>query len=150
MSQLFRKYKKGDKETCLEIFDSNCPKYFATSERKDFSEWLGGEQAKDYYLILDGETTVGCGGIFIDEKSKEVGLAWGMIRSDYHGLGYGSSLLKFRLDLLRTLPPEFMKVVRTSQHTVHFFEKHGFLQIKNVKDGWGPGLDKIEMILADH
>src|ERR1041384_7470089 len=36
-----REYKPADKEKCLEIFASNCPKFFDIEEREPFVKWLG-------------------------------------------------------------------------------------------------------------
>jgi len=37
----FRPYSSNDRESCLSIFDANCPKYFATNERSDYAQFLG-------------------------------------------------------------------------------------------------------------
>lgn len=44
-----KKYKSRDFDYCMEIFELNCPKYFAESEREDCKKYLSSNQ--DHYLV---------------------------------------------------------------------------------------------------
>ena len=39
-----KKYKSRDFDYCMEIFELNCPKYFAESEREDCKKYLSSNQ----------------------------------------------------------------------------------------------------------
>ena len=44
----FQKYIDSKYEECLELFELNCPTYFAEEERKDYRQFL--EHDRDVYL----------------------------------------------------------------------------------------------------
>lgn len=142
-------------ERCIEMFNSNVPKYFAPSEEDEFKEWLRKHEEEPYWVVETEEgELVGCGGIYFAEehtKSKaefpnEVGFAWGMVDNPYHKKGYGKALSLFRLNYLKENHPKRPIVLRTSQHTYGFFEKLGFSTLEYIKDGWEPGMDKVIMV----
>ncbi len=140
-----RNYTPEDRSPCLEIFKSNQPKYFADYEYEEFSKWLEGEQSK-YFSVLESEGEIlGCGGIYLDEEQKEIGLAWGMIHSNCHGMGLGTLLTNYRIGQMENIGKGYLQVVRTSQLTARFYEKMGFKIKSTEKDGWAKGLDKVSM-----
>ena len=144
-----RKYINTDLDQCLEIFDSNHPKYFTKEERSMFIKWLDDPNREEYYVLQNNEQVLACGGLFHDRDKKSAGLAWGMVHSKYHSMGYGTCLTNFRMEKLLT---EFIDVdikIVTSQYTVGFYEKFGFVTESITKDGFGEGLDKYEMRKQD-
>ena len=50
MNLRFKAYSKGNYEQCLELFDLNCPKYFASIEKNDYIEFLN--QTKEGYVTI--------------------------------------------------------------------------------------------------
>ncbi len=147
MNPTIRAYRPSDFESCLLVFRSNSPEYFHPKEEQEFINWLEGEQINNYLVVESEEQIIACGGIYENEDQKEVGLAWGMVSPRYQGKRIGSELLKRRLNLMNGYPDDFKKVCRTSQKTVGFFKRFGFKTYNYIKDGWGAGLDKIEMSL---
>ena len=57
MELTFRLYDPSQVETCLSLFDSNCPAFFAAEERRDLFEFLSAAPL-NYFLGLDGNNVV--------------------------------------------------------------------------------------------
>ena len=147
----FRPWRGEDRDTGLALFDSNVPKFFAAQERADFIEFI--EDLPGPYLIAfdaDG-VAVGCGGYAAhDKKPDTAALCWGMIRGDFHRRGWGDALLRHRLREIAA-DAVFQRVeIETSQFSRGFFARYGFVQRKQVADGFAPGIDLIEMTLDLH
>src|SRR5688500_133554 len=105
---IIREYKTDDKDSCIQIFNSNCPKFFDKSELELFDKWLDHQVSENaiyqspaysnsekdaYYVIeLPGSGIIGCGGFYIVKDQNEARLAWGMIHSKFHRQGFGTAL----------------------------------------------------------
>ncbi len=140
-----REYKEEDRNSCLEIFDSNCPKYFAVAEKILFINWLDKKDREKYYVLTVADKIIACGGIYKDKKEYLAGLAWGMVHRNFHKKGYGKQLTMFRIEKLNHEFPDITHKVETSQHTFGFYELMGFKTTDIVKDGFANGLDKYVM-----
>ena len=58
----FQKYIASKSEECLELFELNCPAYFAEEERKGYRKFL--EYNKDIYLLgYENDSLACCFGI---------------------------------------------------------------------------------------
>lgn len=158
---IIREYKPEDKVNCVEIFNSNCPKFFDKSELDLFGKWLdhqAGESSiyqsptytnseKDAYYVIElgQEGVIGCGGLYIVKDQKEARLAWGMIHSSFHKKGYGTALYNYRRDVIKKHWPNHIVTLGTSQHTYAFYEKMGLTVTATVKSGYGTDLDRYDM-----
>lgn len=143
-----RPFAPADRAACLALFDSNVPDYFLPQERAEFGEWLekpfdSGEYG-EYFVMEDAGQVVACGGVWQTPEGR-AGLSWGMVARSAHRRGYGSALLRFRLERLRELGVREVHL-DTSQHSAPFFARHGFLEVRRVPDGYGPGLDRVDMV----
>jgi ribosomal protein S18 acetylase RimI-like enzyme len=158
---LIRPYAKKDREPCIAIFDSNCPKFFDESERSMFLLWLDHQgdasinyksptytnaEADAYYVIeIPNTGVIACAGFYILKVVKETRLAWGMIHSDFHQKGFGTLMYKHRRKKIKQHWPHYLITLGTSQHTFGFYQKMG-MQVKAIfKDGYGIGLDRYDM-----
>jgi GNAT superfamily N-acetyltransferase len=120
-----RSYLPVDRDACLAIFDSNTPQFFDPGERATFEAFL--DRPDGHYVVMEHEgALVGCGGYTITAEERLASLVWGMVRRDSHKLGLGRYLLLFR--------------------AAPFFERQGFKVIRVVPDGYGNGLDRVEMV----
>lgn len=140
-----REYRRDDEWACLDIFDSNRPKYFIAPERDLFAAFLRRMDQPFFVVDVMGQVRA-CGGFHVDDYG--VGrLDWGMVRADWHHRGIGATLLRWRLDQIRQTDHAWCVLLDTSQHTAPFFAKFGFEAIRTIGNGYGPGLDKVFMRL---
>jgi ribosomal protein S18 acetylase RimI-like enzyme len=150
MSQLqTRPYTPQDLPACLAIFDSNVPTYFAASERQEFQSDLQAltPQNGAYLVLVDDGDVIACGGLGLSPDRQSVSLDWGMVRADRRGMGLGTRLTESRLALARNLPGLVCLTLTTSQHTMGFYQGFGFTVASVIPGGFGPGLDRVDMVL---
>ncbi|MEO8028211.1 MAG: GNAT family N-acetyltransferase [Bryobacteraceae bacterium] len=139
-----RPYVSTDRNACLALFDSNVPDFFDASERKGFADFLDSPNCA-YFVMEHDDAVVGCGGYAID---GEVGsMVWGMVRRDSQKLGLGRFLLLYRVRKISKAGSVGLVRLATSQRTASFFEKQGFKATRVVKDGFAPGIDRVEMVM---
>lgn len=141
MAPTLRSYRPTDRRACLDLFDGNTPEFFLPHERAEFEDWL--DAPGEYLVIEDAGQVVACGGIWQEEG--RVGLAWGMVSHQHHRQGFGSMLLRARLGQLRELGAKEVHL-DTTQHSAPFFARHGFAEVRRVSDGYGPGMDRVDML----
>lgn len=144
----FRPFAPSDLGACLAIFDSNCPQYLHPSERAEFSTYLTQHAQRANYLVgvLDDQI-VACGGIFIDADTQAGYFAWGLVLNARHDQGIGRALTVQRIDMAKAQGIQTLHL-DTSQHTQGFYAKLGFQPTGVTKDGYGPGLDRVDMVLT--
>ncbi|PNY81088.1 GNAT family N-acetyltransferase [Deinococcus koreensis] len=148
MNPTLRPYRPADRAACLALFDSNVPEFFALHERASFETDL--EQATEYFVVEDSEGVVACGGVWVGgdgHADRPGGFVWGMVRRALHGHGYGSLLVQARLERLRELGVREVRL-DTSPKTAPFYARFGFREVGRVADGYGPGLDRVDMALT--
>lgn len=158
---LIRLYNQKDKLACQAIFESNCPKYFDHTEREMFLKWLDhqADSSIDYksptytnsetdaYFVLElpVEGVIACAGFYILKEEKEARLAWGMIHSEHHQMGFGTMLYKHRRNIIKQNWPQHRITLGTSQHTFAFYQKMGMKVLAVIKSGYGESLDRYDM-----
>ena len=142
----FRSYEPDYRACCIDVFQSNCPKFFLDYEMDLFLSFLD-RQDCPYFVVFDNDHAVGCGGYGQRDDSNWADLCWGMVDSRWHGKQVGAYLLFLRL--FKIISDTDVSHVRldTSQHTYGFFEKFGFNTEWTKAEGYGDGLDKYEMLL---
>ena len=77
---------------------------------------------KKTFLISIGHV-VGCGGINFAENKTIGKISWDIIHPDFQGKSLGTKLLKYRIEVLKTIPGIQKITVRTLQVTYKFYEK---------------------------
>ena len=138
----FRNYEVSNYEECLELFEANCPAYFAVEEREDYREFLKSINDQ-YFLGYVNGSLMCCFGITNHSKGLS-SLSWIMVRPSQHKKGYGHQMMSHFFDNIQD--QSLGKVlVATSQHANKFFEKYGAEQLEFIEDGWGKGMHKINM-----
>lgn len=150
-----RKYTTPDKKACMEVFQTNVPKYFTADEVNDFEQFLTklenpeeADQPPYYVMELDGKL-IGCGGFGEKEDADAITFIWGMVHNDYHKLGYGEQLLVFRLAEIKKQSPGRQVVLDTTQFSYSFFEKYGFRTVKITENSYAEGMHRYDMVLED-
>ena len=139
-----REYLPTDKEAVLNLIKWNTPDYFADKEADDFSRYLD-KEIEMYYVLLVDRKVVGCGGINFAENKTIGKISWDIIHPDFQGKSLGTKLLKYRIEVLRTIPGIQKITVRTSQVAYKFYEKQGFTLNEIKKDYWAEGFDMYSM-----
>lgn len=139
-----RPFAPADRDACLTVFRSNLPHHFAPSELPEFEAFLADPEG-DYWVVEMAGVLVGCGGC---HAVGTVGrLTWGMVHDDYHRASLGSALLGWRVEYLFRQPEVVEIAIETSQKAEGFFARHGFVVTHRIADGFGEGLDRVDMRL---
>jgi ribosomal-protein-alanine N-acetyltransferase len=141
---LIRNYKNEDKGNVLALFRLNVPTYFSPEEEKGLIYYLDHEIEK-YFVLEVKNKIIGCGGINFAENKAIGKISWDFMHPDYHGQGFGTMLLKHRLDILKEMKGLNKIMVRTSQLAYQFYEKSGFEVVEKIKDYWAKGFDLYTM-----
>lgn len=145
---MIRPFTSADKDTLIEIFKLNTPKYFDVNELSDFLGYL--EDHSDTYLTITyGKNIVGGTGYYVKDADKSGRITWIFFHPDFAGMGLGRQAVDHCLAILRQDPSVEKLVVTTSQWAYRFFEKFGYALIRTEKDFWGPGLDLYEMEMSN-
>lgn len=144
-----RRYAPTDMSACLAIFDSNVPKFFAPEERAEFQQFLKDAKAagSPCLVLTCNGAAVACGGLMVGPEERCAVLAWGMVQKTLHGKGLGRLLTTARLEMTRETPGIDRLRLGTSQHTWGLYEKLGFTVTTITKNGFAPGLDRVDMTL---
>lgn len=139
-----RPYAVADKHACLAVFDGNVPDFFDATEREDFAAFLDGPGG-EYFTLEKNGAVIGCGG-FAREDCGQARFTWGMVNRNCHGEGLGRLLAEYRLQAIEDAG-DFSEVeLFTTQMVAPFFAKLGFAVAQVKKDGFAPGMDKVQMI----
>ena len=77
---------------------------------------------KKTFLIPIGHVVV-CGGINFAENKTIGKISWDIIHPDFQGKSLGTKLLKYRIEVLKTIPGIQKITVRTLQVAYKFYEK---------------------------
>ncbi|NIJ27719.1 GNAT family N-acetyltransferase [Brevundimonas terrae] len=144
-----RPYRPEDMAGCLALFDSNTPRFFDVSERESFVGFLQDQALRWPYQVIEREgQVVGCGGHAVEADGVSVALCWGMVDNDLHGHGLGRMLTEARIAAAQATPEIRRIILNTSQHTQGFYARFGFKPEKITPDGFAPGIDRWDMVLA--
>lgn len=148
-------YSVALQQTCIQLFVSNMPDFFAPSELADYGDFLdklvqGGDRSEGalyYYVGMVNDSPCACGGIGVSPDGLNARMVWGMVRRDRHRKGIGREFLGFRIKRIRELFPYASISLDTTQHSFGFFEKHGFEVTKVTPDYYAPAMDRYDMSL---
>lgn len=119
---IIREYLPTDKEAVMNLIKLNTPDYFAEKEAADLNKYLDKEIELYYVLLVDG-TVIGSGGINFAENKTIGKISWDIIHPDFQGKSLGTKLLKYRIEVLKTIPGIQKITVRTLQVAYKFYEK---------------------------
>ncbi|MEI5985259.1 MULTISPECIES: GNAT family N-acetyltransferase [Sphingobacterium] len=142
-----RPYDTRDRESLLQVLNSNIPTYFHPDELEDFKSYLD-KELEDYFVLeVDGKVVAGAG-INYELSENLAKLSWDFISSDWQQQGLGSRLMQHRLGHILSNPAIKHITVRTSQLAEEFYAKHGFVEVERKKDYWAEGFDMVKMQYA--
>lgn len=140
----FRGNLSTDKAACLELFDANCPEYFAPNERKDYENFLAANP-ENYELCFVARPLVGAFGLMHDGAGDR-NLRWVLLEPSSQGLGIGAMIME-RVILNASESGARVVNIAASHKSAPFFAKFGSTKVTVTANGWGPGLDRVDMVL---
>ena len=139
---IFRPYCHTDLSACLDVFDANCPAYFAPNEREQYASFLA--DVPDGYTVCElNSSPVGAFGLS-DDGDNVWRLNWILMQPDIQGHGIGSLILNRALHSARSAHARLLKI-GTSPRSEGFFARFGARPVTRIANGWGPGLDRVDM-----
>ena len=141
-----RPYLLTDRDACLAVFDSNAPEFFLAHERTEFESFLDNPDGP--YFVMDHDGLIaGCGGYVIGDEPGQARMAWGMVLREWQQKGLGRLLLMYRLRQITKAGGVKFVGLDTTQRSAPFFLSQGFKMANVAANGYGPGLDRIEMTM---
>ena len=142
-----RPYLPTDRDACLAVFDSNAPEFFLPRERAEYERFL--DDPSGPYFVMDHDGLIaGCGGYYvIGGEPTRARMAWGMVLREWQRKGLGRLLLMYRLRQITKAGGVQFVGLDTSQRSAPFFQSQGFKVAGIAADGYGPGLDRVEMAM---
>ena len=144
MDVTFTSYSPENRNECLALFDSNCPEYFAPNERKDYENFLVSKPA-GYEVCIYEKGVAGAFGLFKD-KNGHCRLDWILLNPDAQGIGIGSIIMDRVIAQAKDYGADRI-LIATSHKADRFFEKKGAVKLSETKDGWGPDMHRIDMVI---
>lgn len=144
---IFRQYKKEYESRLIEIFKSNCPKYFDAKDEVDFIDFLEKYTDENYLVVFRDNEIIGCGGHYTKDTAH--GIAWVMFERNSIG---SKQLLNvcdaFFSEILNRILEEgkgFDIYINTTQLLEKLFNRYGFKTFQIIEDGFGDGLNELKM-----
>ena len=138
----FKDYSMESFNDCIELFDLNCPEFFASIEKNDYIEFLN--QTKEGYVTIHHDSIlIGAYGVH-KTSSESASQSWTLIHPKYQNKGIGRLIME-RVFLYLESNQLNNLFLSTSQQTEAFFLKFGAIRIDYIENGWDEGLHRIEM-----
>lgn len=140
----FEDFRTSDLAACLQLFDSNCPAFFAPVERDGYEQFLSsGPDGYEVGLLERG--VVGAYGLSADEPG--IGqLRWILVDPESQGLGVGSAMMRRVVDRARSSQLQEVHIA-ASHRSEPFFQRFGAITVSKSEDGWGVGMHRHDMVL---
>lgn len=139
----FRSFVPADRAACLGVFDANCPAYFAPNERSAYAQFLDSNPGF-YTVCVHRETVVGAYGLTVYAQAKRGRISWIMLDPTVRGRGVGRQMMERAAQVGRGQGLAEIDIA-ASQKSAPFFARFGAVEIRRTADGWGPGMDRVDM-----
>jgi N-acetylglutamate synthase-like GNAT family acetyltransferase len=140
----FRTYRRADYQACIDIFDANCPEFFAPNERQEYRTFLG-DLIEGYEVCEVNGQAAGAFGLF-DASERVKSLNWILLDPHKQGIGVGSKIMDRVVDVGRASGSRIVRI-SASHKSAPFFERFGAEPTSVTEDGWGPGMHRVQMEL---
>ena len=138
----FKDYSMESFNNCIELFNLNCPEFFAPIEKNDYIEFLN--QTKEGYVTIHHDSIlIGAYGVH-KTSSESASQSWTLIHPKYQNQGIGRLIMERVFSYLESNQLDNL-FLSTSQQTEAFFLKFGAIRIDYIENGWDEGLHRIEM-----
>jgi len=141
----FLPYQVSYKKACLSLFDDNSPEFFTPNEREDYCAFLE-LMPSGYEVCMISGNIVGAFGLFrVDNMTKS--LNWILLSSTSQGVGIGRQVMNHIKKLAQQTGIESVTIA-ASHLSAPFFAKFDAQAINEIKDGWGQGMHRIDMVMS--
>jgi GNAT superfamily N-acetyltransferase len=142
-SLVFVDYDDSFLAGCLELFDQNCPGYFAPNEKADYQAYLSSRPAC-YKLCLSEERLMAAFGVEIEEGGRRGRITWIMVSPASSGRGVGARMMQFAQQIATRWNLDIIDIA-ASHLSEPFFSKFGAVRVGFQKEGWGEGMHRVDM-----
>lgn len=141
----FESYRDDYRDSCLNLFDENCPDFFAENERADYAEFLA-KKPKNYKVGLSKGIVSAAFGLEFELDAGKARITWIMVSNSFKGRGVGVEMMKWARALAYDREASVIDIA-ASHLSAPFFEKFGAIVTKETHNGWGPEMHRIDMEL---
>ncbi|GCD76951.1 hypothetical protein JCM31826_04330 [Thermaurantimonas aggregans] len=142
-------YNIEHKNYIVEIFKSNCPKYFDINDLDDLLDFLDKYADENFKVLIIDNEIIGCGGHYVNENEKIFGIAWVMFKRNSLGLRkfltVSNIFFEHLMENIRNENKPFDILINTTQLLEKTFNNFGFYTEKIIKNGFGDNLDHYVM-----
>ena len=140
------RYDPGEhREACLALFDGHVGGAFREEEREDFVAFLS-DPPGPYFVLLHGKAVVASAGIAFEDRERTLAsLCWAIVQRPRQGRGLGRLLVEGCLAEAESVASCQAVRLETVPETEAVFQSLGFERVGLERDGYGRGLDKVEM-----
>jgi len=139
----FVDYEISYKLACLNLFDRNCPRFFAVNERTDYDNYLSAKPVGYKCLQLEGQTV---GAVGLCEVKAGIGeMNWILLEPESQGIGLGKLMMNFVANDAKLLELNTIRIA-ASHLSAPFFAKFGAKVVSKIDNGWGIGMHREDMI----
>ncbi len=141
----FLNYDESYYDSCLKLFDENCPSYFAENEKEDYIYFLR-INPPGYFVGVIESCIVSAFGLISEPDSSRGRLSWILVSTESKGNGLGAKMMNFVKN--SAIKKDLAAIDIAASHlSASFFKKFGALELKETTDGWGQGMHRIDMEL---
>ncbi len=141
----FRQYRRTDYQACRDIFAANCPEFFAPNEEAEYQEFLDAVPESYEVCEVDGQVRGAFG--LLPDSGNEKRLSWILLDPEVQGVGIGQKLMERVIDLGHLSETRNVRIA-ASHKSAPFFARFGAMSTSSTRDGWGPGMDRVDMVLT--
>jgi GNAT superfamily N-acetyltransferase len=136
-------YGTLQRQACLQLFDANCPAFFAPNERADFAAFLD-QPAPPYIVVARESAVIAAFGVRPGDSRGRARLTWIMVDPAHHGSGVGRCLMREASRRAAMLDATVVDIA-ASHLSAPFFARFGAREQSRTENGWGPGMHRIDM-----
>jgi hypothetical protein len=142
-------YCEKYRDDLVAILRQNVPKYFSDADVADFEKYLSERNWVGHDVFIDtNDGVIGCASYF-RRSASVVGLAWMFFAPQRLGsrrlLPGLREYLTSVCDRAGTSDLELTLALNTTPRVAKLMSRLGFVTIGVIKDGYGPGYDKVNM-----
>ena len=145
IERIARRYRIEDRAACLALFDANCPRFFAPSERDAYATFLDALDC-DYFVRANSQQITFAFGLG-REAERRWRIRWILLDPTVHRRGLGSTLMRLAIRRIRSGGGGQL-LIAASHLSSGFFSRFGAETELVTPDGWGPGLHRVDMCLT--